>query len=806
MTKDGRNHDRWSEKPEGEAPARDESREEERPSEREQQRRAAPVADMISDRVIEAMIERRERDLSSGERPSLPPLDPLDTARLVAGEHDHPHAILGAHPAAVGGRKGIVIRAAHPDAARVQCLLGDGSTVDMQQAIAGVFEVFLPEAAFPVRYRLRFQFPDGSEWERGDPYSFLPTIGEVDLHLFNEGTHRRLWEKLGAHLRTIDGVEGVAFAVWAPNARRVSVIGDFCGWDGRLFPMRQLGSSGVFELFIPDIGEHTLYKYELLTREGVPRVKTDPFAHKLQQAPETASIVVQSRYAWADDEWMVRRPHIDWPREAMSIYEVHLGSWARKPDDDDRPLSYTEIAPRLAQHVQKLGFTHVELLPIAEHPFTGSWGYQVSGYFAPTSRFGSPDDFRFLVDTLHQHGIGVILDWVPAHFPKDDWALRRFDGTALYEHEDPRLGEHPDWGTLIFNFGRSEVRNFLIANALYWLDEFHIDGLRVDAVASMLYLDYSREAGQWLRNRYGGRENLEAIEFLKQMTETVRTECPGCITIAEESTAWPGVTKPANEGGLGFTFKWNMGWMHDTLTYFSKDPIYRPHHHDQLTFAMMYEYSERFIMPLSHDEVVHLKKSLLDKMPGDVWQKFANLRLLFTYQYTRPGKKLMFMGSELATWREWNHDISLDWHLATQPLHGGLHFMLQELGRIYGGESAFWRLDHDPAGFQWIDVHDRDNSVLSYMRRDGDRHAVVVLNMTPLPRDEYRIGAPEMGTYVQVFSTDDPRFGGSGYRTRERVEVDPSPFHGFAQSMRLKLPPLGAIVLVPEGQAREAAE
>jgi 1,4-alpha-glucan branching enzyme len=800
MTKDGREHDGWKDAAKDDQDPRDESRGEERSAGREQQRRAASVADMVSDRVIEAMIERREREMSSDRPAALPPLDPLEAARLLSGSHDHPHSLLGAHPVSRGGHKGIVVRTFHPDASHVQCLLDDGKTVDMEQAVGGLFQVFLPDAVFPVRYRLRFHFGDGSEWVRRDPYSFLPTIGEVDLHLFNEGTHRRLWEKLGAHPLTVDGVEGVAFAVWAPNARRASVVGDFCGWDGRLFPMRQLGSSGVFELFVPEIGEHTLYKYELLTQEGVPRVKTDPFAFKLEQSPGTASIVVQSRYAWADDEWMERRTHTDWAREPMAIYEVHLGSWARRPEEDDRPLSYTEIAPRLAQHVRKLGFTHVELLPVAEHPFTGSWGYQVAGYYAPTSRFGSPDDLRNFIDTLHQHGIGVILDWVPAHFPKDDWALRRFDGTALYEHEDPRLGEHPDWGTLIFNFGRNEVRNFLIANALYWLDEFHIDGLRVDAVASMLYLDYSRQAGQWLRNRFGGRENLDAIDFLRQMTETVRTECPGCITVAEESTAWPGVTKLPAEGGLGFTFKWNMGWMHDTLQYFSKDPIYRPHHHDQLTFAMMYEYSERFIMPLSHDEVVHLKRSLLDKMPGDVWQKFANLRLLFTYQFTRPGKKLLFMGSELAPWREWDHDSSLDWHLATQPLHGGLHFMMQELGRLYRGESAFWRLDHDPSGFQWIDVHDRNNSVLSYVRRDGDRHAVVVLNMTPLPRDEYRIGVPEMGAYVQILSTDDPRFGGSGHPTRERVEVDPSPFHGYPQSMRLTLPPLGAIVLVPEGQ------
>ncbi|HUF28687.1 MAG TPA: 1,4-alpha-glucan branching protein GlgB [Gemmatimonadaceae bacterium] len=790
MTRERPDHDRPGDRP-------GDRGEDEQKETREQPRRAAPVSEILSDRVIDAMVQRRTREMRGDEPPALPPLDPIDVARLAGGEHDHPHGILGAHPAAGGSSAGIVVRAFHPDATRVQCLLAGGAAVEMERSAAGMFQVLLPGATFPLRYRLRFQFADGSEWERGDPYAFQPTIGEVDLHLFNEGTHRRLWDKLGAHPRTVDGVRGVAFAVWAPNARRVSVIGDFCGWDGRLFPMRQLGSSGVHELFVPDIGEHTLYKYELLTREGVPRVKTDPFAFKLQQAPDNASIVVESRYAWSDEEWMERRATTDWPREAVSIYEVHLGSWARVAGEDDRPLSFVEIAPRLAEHAKRLGFTHVELLPVAEHPFTGSWGYQVSGYFAPTSRHGSPDDFRFFVDTLHQHGIGVIMDWVPAHFPKDDWALRRFDGTALYEHEDPRLGEHPDWGTLIFNYGRNEVRNFLVANALYWLDEYHVDGLRVDAVASMLYLDYSRPAGQWLRNRYGGRENLEAIEFLRQMTETVRTECPGAITVAEESTAWPGVTKPVSEGGLGFTFKWNMGWMHDTLSYFEKDPIYRRHHHDQLTFAMMYEHSERFIMPLSHDEVVHLKRSMLDKMPGDVWQKFANLRLLYAYQFTRPGKQLMFMGGELGTWREWDHDTGLEWQLKDQPLHGGLHFFVQELGRVYREHSALWRHDHDPEGFQWIDVHDRDNSVLSYMRRDGDRHVVVVLNMTPIPRDEYRIGAPELTSYEQVLSTDDVRFGGSGYHTHERVQAEPSPFHGFPQSMRVRIPPLGAIVLAP---------
>ncbi|HMC55999.1 MAG TPA: 1,4-alpha-glucan branching protein GlgB, partial [Gemmatimonadaceae bacterium] len=542
------------------------------------------------------------------------PASPMDDVidRLMTGGHHDPHALLGAHP--VPG--GVAIRVLHPDATRCEVILADGAH-DMKRVRGSVFEHVAHGATLPVRYRVRFHFAGGGTWERDDPYRFGPTLGDVDLHLFNEGTHRRLWEKLGAQSRTIDGVAGVAFAVWAPTAQRVSVIGDFNQWDGRVYPMRSLGGSGVWELFVPDVTPGALYKYEILTRGGDLRVKTDPLAFKLEQHPGTASIVEPPLgvYTWGDAQWMNTRDTLDPLREPMLVYEVHLGSWARVPEEGDRSLSYREIAPRLAEHVKNMGFTHVELLPVMEHPFYGSWGYQVSGYFAPTSRYGTPDDFRFFVDTLHQHGIGVILDWVPAHFPKDDFALRRFDGSALYEHEDPRLAEHPDWGTLIFNYGRAEVRNFLVANALFWLEEFHADGLRVDAVASMLYLDYSRKPGEWMRNRYGGRENLEAIDFLKQLNESIRHEHPGCSMIAEESTAWPGVTTLPQQGGLGFEFKWNMGWMHDTLQFFALDPIHRRWHHDQLTFAMIYEYTERFAMPLSHDEVVHGKGSLLTKMP-----------------------------------------------------------------------------------------------------------------------------------------------------------------------------------------------
>ena len=733
------------------------------------------------------------------KRLSPPPADSDALRHLLAGQHTSPHSLLGAHPATVQGVSGSVVRAMHPDATGIEVLPEGREAVAMEREAGSLFSAFVPNATLPMRYQLRFHFAGGAVWERDDPYRFLPTIGEVDAHLFSEGTHRRLWEKLGAHVRTIDGTRGVAFAVWAPNARRVSVVGDFCGWDGRVYPMRTMGPSGIWELFVPEIGAGALYKYEILTHAGVPRVKTDPFAFKMEQMPGTSSIVVDEHvYPWEDRQWMEHRPHSDPPREPMLIYEVHLGSWARVPEDANRPLSYREIAPRLVEHVRRLGFTHIELLPVSEHPFAGSWGYQVSGYFAPTSRYGSPDDFRFLVDTCHRAGIGVLLDWVPAHFPKDDFALRRFDGTALYEHEDPRLGEHPDWGTLIFNYGRAEVRNFLIANALFWLEEFHIDGLRVDAVASMLYLDYSRRPGEWLRNRYGGRENLEAIDFLRQLNETVRTEEPGCIMVAEESTAWPGVTRPVSEGGLGFTFKWNMGWMHDTLRYFARDTLYRRFHQGELTFAMVYEYNERFIMPLSHDEVVHLKRSLLDKMPGDLWQKLANLRLLLTYQYTRPGKKLLFMGTEFGPWAEWNHDTSLDWHLAEEPQRTGFVRFVDELGRLYRERSALWRNDHVPSGFAWIDLADEDNSVISYARHDGHEHVIVVLNFTPLPREQYRIGVPSTGRYALLMSTDDSRYGGSGLGMRPTVDAEPTPFHGYPQSVALQLPPLGALVLTLE--------
>ncbi len=718
--------------------------------------------------------------------------------RLRDGDCVDPHGILGAHPAVRKGRTGLVVRAYHPDASGASCRIGESTTVELQRVVEEpLFVGFLPGVRAPLRYTLVFRFPDGNTFVRQDPYGFAPTIGDIDLHLFNEGTHRRLWERMGARVLSHEGVNGVAFAVWAPSARRVSVVGDFCRWDGRQFPMRQMGSSGVFELFIPGLQAGALYKYEIKTQEGHLRLKTDPFAVAMDAPPGAASRVFQSTYRWADEAWLTRRRGRDHAREPLAIYEVHLGSWRRVPEEGNRPLTYREAAPLLVEHVKRLGFTHLELTPIAEHAFGGSWGYQVTGYYAPTTRHGSPDDLRFFVDYCHQHDLGVILDWVPGHFPKDDFALRRFDGTALYEHDDPRQGEHPDWGTLIFNYGRLEVRNFLLANALYWLEEFHIDGLRVDAVASMIYLDYSRRPGEWIPNAYGGKENLEAISFLQSVNEAVHQECPGCMVIAEESTGWTGVSRSVKEHGLGFDFKWNMGWMHDTLSYFSKDPVHRRHHHNELTFAMLYENSERFINPLSHDEVVHGKHSLLEKMPGDYWQKFANLRTLLAYQYTRPGKKLIFMGTEIAPYNEWYYDLSLDWHLADDPMRAGLSRYLSELGGLYQNTPCLWRSDPDGDGFFWIDCEDRQQSVFSYVRRHDHEFVIVVLNLTPVPRDHYRIGAPRPGRYRQIMSSDDTGYSGSGYPTIVTPETEPSPLHRQPQSLVLRLPPLAALVLTP---------
>jgi 1,4-alpha-glucan branching enzyme len=718
--------------------------------------------------------------------------DAAELLRLGEGRHSDPHRILGAHPASDGA----VVRALHPEAISAECLLDGGAAVPMAPVgPPGLFAVALPGRTVPLRYRLRFGFAGGGTWEQDDPYRFLPSLGDMDVYLISEGTHRRLWQAMGAHPRQLDGVDGVGFAVWAPNAQGVSVVGDFCRWDARRLPMRRLGASGVYELFVPGVSPGALYKYHIIGPAGEVRLKADPFAQAMELPPSTASRVTASSYQWGDGDWMARRRERDLRRAPVAVYEVHLGSWARVMEEGGRPLTYREIAPRLIDHARRHGFTHLEFLPLAEHPFTGSWGYQVSAYFAPTARYGTPDDLRFLIDACHRAGIGVILDWVPAHFPKDDFALRRFDGTALYEHEDPRRGEHPEWGTLIFNYGRREVRNFLVANALYWLDEFHVDGLRVDAVASMLYLDYSRKEGEWVPNQYGGREDLEAVEFLRMLNATVAETHPGCFTVAEESTSWPRVSGPVGEGGLGFTFKWNMGWMHDTLQYFGMDPVYRRYHHQLLTFGMVYEYSEHFIMPLSHDEVVHGKGTLLTRMPGDPWQQFANLRSLLVYQYTRPGKPLLFMGSELGSRREWNHDGSLDWHLLGEPESAGLARFVADLGALYRERSELWRGDPDPAGFTWLDADDSDHSVYAYLRRDGDRTAVVLLNLTPVARDDYRAGVPLPGRYRLLLSSDHHQYGGGGFGLVDRVDSEAEPWQGQPLSVRIGLPPLGAVIL-----------
>ncbi len=629
---------------------------------------------------------------------------------------------------------------------------------------------------------------------------FAPTLSETDLHLFAEGHFKRIDKKLGAHPMTLMGEVGTAFAVWAPAARRVSVVGDFCDWDGSRWPLRPLGTSGVHERFLPGVEPGVFYKFEIETAAGDILLKTDPYGVWTEQPPGHASCVMApDSYHWGDAEWMQARRSWDPLRSPLSAYEVHLGSWARRSEDGNRSLSYREIAPLLVERVLELGFTHVELMPVMEHPFGGSWGYQVTGYFAPTSRYGTPDDLRFLIDSLHQAGIGVLLDWVPAHFPGDDHGLAKFDGTPLYEHEDPRKGRHPDWDTLIFNYGRHEVANLLLSNALYWLQEFHIDGLRVDAVASMLYLDYSRDAGEWVPNEHGGRENLDALEFLKQLNTLVREETPGCITVAEESTSWPGVTAPIADGGLGFHLKWNLGWMHDSLKYFGTDPLFRPHHHDAVTFPMMYEDTERFLMPLSHDEVVHGKGSLYAKMHGDPWQKLANLRLLLCYQFSRPGKKLLFMGTELASEQEWDHDSSLDWHLSDQADRQGMHKLLATLGALYRDTPCLWRGDPDPGNFAWIDCEDREQSVYSYQRWADGEHVLVVLNMTPVPRLAYRIGAPVEGAYHVALNSDAEDFGGSGNGMQATTQIDTQPegCHGMPQSVVLDLPPLGALILTP---------
>ncbi|WP_433532386.1 1,4-alpha-glucan branching protein GlgB [Micromonospora sp. CA-263727] len=697
--------------------------------------------------------------------------------QLISGETHDPHAVLGAHPA--GGRT--VIRTIRRGAAEVSVLVGDERHPMTRVHDVGVFEATVPGEVLDYRVDV-----DGQRHD--DPYRHPPTLGDLDLHLIGEGRHERLWEALGA--RVLDG--GVAFAVWAPNARGVRVVGDFTGWapdDG--WPMRSLGSTGVWEIFVPGAAAGARYKYRVLGADGHWRDKADPLAAYAEVPPATASVVHHSTYQWSDADWLARRAKRQPHQEPMSVYEVHLGSW--------RPgLGYRELAEQLVAYVVELGFTHVEFLPVMEHPFGGSWGYQVTGYYAPTARFGDPDDFRHLVDRLHAAGIGVILDWVPAHFPKDEWALARFDGTPLYEHPDPRRGEHPDWGTYVFDFGRREVRNFLVANALYWLDQFHVDGLRVDAVASMLYLDYSRADGQWTPNAYGGRENLEAIALMQEANATVYKHHPGVAMIAEESTAWPGVTRSTGDGGLGFGFKWNMGWMHDTLLYTSKDPIYRQHHHHQLTFSLAYAWSENFVLPISHDEVVHGKGSLLGKMPGDQWQRLANVRVLLAYMWAHPGKQLLFMGCELADDREWSEERGLDWHLLHDPARSGVQRLVGDLNRVYRDTPALWTQDTSPAGFRWLAGDDVANNTVSFVRIAPDGATLVcVANFSALPLEDYRIGLPAAGTWAEVLNTDAHHYGGSGVGNLGTVHAQDLPWHGQPASAPLRIPPLAALWLRP---------
>jgi 1,4-alpha-glucan branching enzyme len=713
--------------------------------------------------------------------------------RLVRGEAYDPHAVLGAHP--LGGDR-TVVRTLRPDALQVVVVDGDQRFPARKVHDGGVFEATLPGA--PRDYRIEVTGADGGQRLVDDPYRWLPTLGDTDLYLIGEGRHEELWRVLGAHPRsysTPNGpVDGVAFAVWAPNARAVRVIGDGIGWgpyDG--LSMRSLGSSGVWELFVPEFAADGLYKYRILGPDGRWREKADPMAQATEVPPRTASRVYRSAYEWGDADWLATRRQTEWHQRPVSIYEVHLGSW--------RPgATYRQLADELVSYVAEVGFTHVEFLPVAEHPFGGSWGYQVTSYYAPTARFGTPDDFRYLVDRLHQAGIGVYLDWVPAHFPRDEWALARFDGTACYEHADPHRGEHPDWGTYVFDFGRHEVRNFLVANALYWCEEFHVDGLRVDAVASMLYLDYSRNPGEWTPNEHGGRENLDAVSFLQETNATVYRRHPGVVMIAEESTAWPGVTRPTYLGGLGFGFKWNMGWMHDILEFMQHEPVHRKYHHNQLTFGLLYAWSENFVLPLSHDEVVYGKRSLARKMPGDDWQRFANLRLLYAFMWAYPGKKLLFMGGEFGQSDEWNHDRPLDWGLLDMgPFHRGVQHMVKDLNRIYRSDPSLYEVDFEPAGFQWMDCSDWEQSVVTFCRfaRNQTTLLLCACNFTPITRRGYRVGVPRPGYYREILNTDAALYGGSDVGNSGGVPSEPTPWHGQPHSVVLTLPPLAAVWLVP---------
>ncbi|MDS9467713.1 1,4-alpha-glucan branching protein GlgB [Paracoccus sp. MBLB3053] len=711
-----------------------------------------------------------------------------DLAQLCEGRCDDAFGKLGPHE--IDGKRWLTVFL--PGLSALHVVTDDGQ-IPLPRLLQDVFFGPIPEGP----YRLFAEASNGTSWEFEDPYRFGPVLGEIDLHLIGEGTHRRLWQALGAHITTHEGIDGTHFAVWAPNARRVSVVGDFNAWDGRRHPMRKLGASGVWEIFLPRISEGALYKYEILDAKGDVTLRSDPLGFGSQHPPEKASMVRDIQgYGWHDQDWMAKRPALQDRSAPISIYEVHLGSWKRRWQDGARPLSYKELSHELVDYAKEMGFTHLELLPITEFPFDGSWGYQPVGLYAPTIRFGPPHEFRDLIDAAHRAGLGVILDWVPGHFPTDAHGLARFDGTALYEHADPREGFHQDWNTLIYNYGRLEVENYLIANAIYWLREYHIDGLRVDAVASMLYRDYSRKPGQWIPNKDGGRENYEAIDFLQKMNIAAYGEVPGIITVAEESTSFPKVSAPVDTGGLGFGYKWNMGWMNDTLGYMSKEPIHRKYHHEQMTFGLMYAFSENFILPISHDEVVHGKGSMLRKMPGDEWQQFANLRAFYSFMWTHPGKKLLFMGCEFGQPEEWNHNGELNWQAAAKPLHEGLRRLVRDLNLLYRKMPALHVRDAEPAGFLWL-RSDADQSILAYLRRgkDADAPVVAICNLTPVPRHGFRIGLPQSGSWDEAINTDATIYGGSGQGNLGQVIAEAKPHDGQPASAELTLPPLSVVIL-----------
>ncbi len=725
-----------------------------------------------------------------------PILSEAEINAIIYGMHGAPFSLLGMHETGPD-RPGVVVRAFRPYAVKVELVRkSDGKTFEMPRIHAdGLYEAFFPKAK-PFAYTFRLTWFDGTTADLEDPYRFPLQLTDLDLYLHGEGTNVRSYKKMGAHPMTIDGVEGVHFAVWAPNAIRVSVVGWFNQWDGRIHPMQQRAGSGVWELFMPHLKPGDLYKFEVKGHDDFLAQKADPYGFASEIRPRTASMVWDHEtYQWNDEEWLSQRSGRQWLEEAISIYEVHLSSWRRDPSDPKRFLSYGELADTLIPYVKDLGYTHIELLPISEHPFDGSWGYQTIGYYSPTSRFGNPDDFKAFVDKCHAAGIGVVLDWVPAHFPKDGHGLAYFDGTHLYEHADPRLGEHKDWGTYIFNYGRNEVRDFLLSNALFWADVYHVDGLRVDAVASMLYLDYSRKEGEWIPNKFGGRENLDAVDFLKKFNEIVHAEYPGFLTFAEESTAWPMVSRPTYLGGLGFDLKWNMGWMHDTLSYMQKDPVYRKYHHQQMTFSMIYAFSENFILPFSHDEVVYGKGAMLSKMPGDMWRQFANLRLLYAYMYAHPGKKLAFMGMEFGQWREWNFADSLDWNLLDYDSHSGVRRLVRDLNAMLKGFGCLHEIDFSWEGFEWIDLSDWENSTLITLRKGKhpDDLLVCAFNFTPVPRRAYRIGLPRPGTYEEVLDTDASIYAGSGVGNPRFIRSEPTPWQNRPASASVVLPPLAAV-------------